>query len=181
MKIAFITGLSNWNNNVLSPIQTKFLQQLKTHEGNKIYLNFPYVDNQQTYKEPHIIMASLSNAYQYILSKTKWITKQKEKLSQMVAQEDKLLLLSGSCGLELLRNMNFTKEEKEKIHIIAYGGVAARIPDFKYLTLVQGKKDWIAKIWIRDYDLKVESNHMNYLESETLLNFVNEYIEKLEK
>ena len=180
IKVCFITGLSNYGNNTLSPIQTEFLSKIDTTEKNKLFLNFPYVNKNLTYKEPHIICASISNAYQYLLSKTYWIEEKNERLKSMLKEERRILLLSGSCGLELIRNMKFTKEEKERLHVIAYGAVAKKIPDLKYLTLVQSKNDWIARLWIKEYDFMIEGNHMNYLESEKFLNFTNDYVRKME-
>lgn len=180
MKIAFITGLSDWGNTSLSPEQTEFLHGLKSQEQDKIYYNFPYNISRKVYKNTNIILASLSNGIQYFLARTKWLDKKTELLKQIIKQQDKILLLSGSCGLELLNNMKFSKEEKQKIHIIAYGGVATKIPDFPYVTLVQGDKDYIARIWITVYDVKIQCHHMNYLQSTQLLNFVNDYIEKME-
>lgn len=181
MKVCFITGLSKWGNNTLSPIQTEFLNKLDTTRRNKIFLNFPYINQNLTYKEPHIICASISNAYQYLLSKTYWIEDKSEHLKSIIKEERKVLLLSGSCGLELIRNMKFTKDEKERLHVMAYGAVAKKIPDLKYLTLVQSKNDWISRMWIKDYDFMIEGNHMNYLESEKFLKITNEYIKKMEK
>lgn len=180
MKIAFMTGLSSWNNNKLSPIQETFLNNLKTEEKNKIYLNFPFIDKNQVYKKPHIILASISNACQYFLSKTIWIKKHQKELRELLKTEKVLLLLVGSCGLEILRNMDLSTMDRNKIHVITYGGVAKKTPDYKYITLVQGDKDWISRLWIKEYDLIIQSDHMNYLESEELLNFTNQYIEKLE-
>lgn len=180
MKIAFITGLSDLGNNSLSPEQTSFLKSLQTHEENKIYCNFPYTETKKHYKKTNIILASFSNSLQYFLSRTKLLDKNTEQLKKMLKENDKVLLLSGSCGLELLNNMKFSKEEKQKLHIIAYGAVARKIPDFVYLTLVQGDKDWIARLWIHVYDIKIKANHMNYLQSNELVNFVNNYIEKME-
>ena len=180
MKVGFITGFSNWGNNSLSPIQFEFMKNINIKESNKIYLNFPYINNNQLYKDPNIVSASISNAAQYMLSKTSWLKNKEQHFKSIIKEENKILLLSGSCGLEIIRNMNLLKEEKEKIHIIAYGGVAKEIPDFKYLTLVQSKNDWISRIWIKDYDLMIEGNHMNYLQSSQLLNFINEYVGKME-
>lgn len=180
MKIAFITGLSDWGNNSLSVEQTIFLNKINTNESNKIYYNFPYINNAYILKHTNIIIASLSNALQYFLSRTKWLDKKTKVLKEIIHNNDKILLLSGSCGLELLSNMNFSKEEKNKIHIIAYGAVARKIPEFQYLTLVQSTKDWISRMWINVYDLKIQGHHMNYLESKEFLNFVNGYVEKME-
>lgn len=178
-KIAFLTGLSNYGNNMLSPTQTQFLKQLNEKEENKIYRNFPYTNEQKIYKEPNIIYASLSNALQYFLSKTSWIKKQTVCLKNILKEEDNLVLLVGSCGLEILKNMNLTQIEKDKIHIIVYGGVAKKIPNYQNTILVQGKSDWIARLWIKKYDIMIVSNHMNYLDSPELLSIVNNYIEKL--
>lgn len=180
MKIAFITGLSTWGNHSLSPEQTSFLNSLQTEENNKIYCNFPYTNNVKKYKHTNVVLASFSNALQYFLSRTKWIENKSTQLKHIIKENDKVLLLAGSCGLELLNNIKFSKEEKEKIHIIAYGAVARKIPDFQYLTLIQGKKDFIARIWIHIYDIKIEGHHMNYLESKEFLDFVNSYVEKME-
>lgn len=175
MKIFFMTGLSDWNNSSLSPQQINFLKKINLQENNKIYMNFPFESNSK-YKKTNILIASLSNSLQYMLARTSWIKKKEIDFKNLLAKENKILLLVGSCGLEILRNINLSAADKDKIHVIAYGGVAKKIPDYQHLTLVQGKNDWISRLWIKRYDLLINSNHMNYLDSQEFLTFINKYI-----
>lgn len=178
MKVAFITGLSDWNNTTLSPNQKKFLDNLNINKSDKIYSNFPYL-TQRKYNKKNIIIASFSNALCYVLSKAGFYENKTHRLKKLLNENKIVLLLSGSCGMEILRNLKLSEEEKKKIHIIAYGAVAKKIPDFQNMILIQGKNDWICRIWIKDYNLRINSNHMNYLENNDFLNFVNDYIKKI--
>lgn len=178
MKIAFMTGLSDFNNTSLSHLQNKFLSKLDVDNNDKIYLNFPYEKTNKRVENVNIITASISNAIQYFLFRTKWLLKKESKLKEIINNEDKVILLVGSCGLEIIRNLSLSEEEKNKLFIISYGGVSKQKPKYKNLLLIQGDDDWIARLFIKECDIKVKSNHMNYLESEEFFNLVNNKVKE---
>ncbi len=184
VKIAFLTGLSNPNCCQLSPIQKTFLRRLECPEAWKIYLNFPYLDkpnNTQQSSNPNlgvetnIITNSLFNIKQYFQASSQiYKTAATQHLSQLAASTNHLILLVGSCGLEILNHALTPNINKKLLHLFVYGPVAKSLPDVNH-TLIQGSNDFISKAFFQNVDLTIPNlGHLGYLEKQPVFELVNQ-------
>ena len=168
-KIAFITGQSNKKTNALSPIQTHFLQEIDAPEANKVFQNFPYVHPLQPFSEVGLFSASINNSRQYLQSRRPAFQRKYNQLfMEAFGGTDKIILLSGSCGMELYNNLKLPEAIKEKTYLFAYGAVARKLPSCKKVCVVRGTHDWIAALWALPYDTKIPAGHLDYLEKDAL-------------
>lgn len=168
--ITFLTGQSNPQCIELSPVQRRFLEKIPTEEANKLYCNFPYrLVTSTTYKQTPILTASFNNFFQYFFSRSNsYVNKHKESFMQIFTHTEKLVLLTGSCGLELFNNLNLPQSFLEKIYIFAYGAVARENPQCNFFS-IRGDKDWIAALFSLPIDHVVKATHMNYLEQDQVV------------
>ncbi|KAB2930042.1 MAG: hypothetical protein F9K24_17775 [Leptonema illini] len=171
--ITFLTGQSNPNSMTLSPIQRAFLQAIPADESHKLYCNFPYVmpDSQKAmkYSEVSILIASKNNSLQYLFSRMPAFRRRyRQVLLERFKSVEHLLLLTGSCGLELFVNLDLPQSFLDRVSIFAYGAVARRLPDCR-IMIVRGHNDWIAALWRLPPDHFVSSGHMDYLDREETL------------
>lgn len=180
-KIAFLTGQSNPNYIGLSPLQFKFMKSIPLDESLKLYKNFPYTEGKLDYKDTNIFSASYYNSKQYLLSRIKcYSTYYKSLFLQEFDQIDNIVLLSGSCGLELFSNLYLEKAILNKIHIFGYGPVSRKIPNCQNIFLVQGESDWISKFWKLNIHKKIQSDHLDYLSKQEVLDLLIEFLDKIE-
>jgi len=171
--IFFMTGMSNYGNTTLSPIQQNFLNNLSISDDvQKIFLNFPYMYSDM-WKPTNILMASVSNTYQYLQAKYMIKENYKKSCLSLFTQYEEIFILAGSCGLEIFNSLKLDESLSTKINIFAYGAVAGRIPKIKNIWLIKGSKDLLA---MKQYDLLIQCGHMNYLEQPELKNFIEERI-----
>lgn len=170
IKIAFLTGQSNPNSVALSKIQTDFMNSIPINEEWKCYKNFPYTDGLEDFKPIHLFLASYYNSRQYLLSRTK---KKSDYYKELFLKEfhevENIVLIVGSCGLELFCNMNLSSAFLERISIFAYGPVSRNLPKCKNLLLVQGKKDYISRLWKLPIDRYVSCEHLDYLSNKEVV------------
>jgi hypothetical protein len=178
-KIAFLTGLSNPRSCALSNVQKQFMKKLELSETYKLYLNFPYIPSEGEEHEP-LWRASLHNTQQF-LKVSSYRMLAGEHLKRLAKTTDHLLVITGSCGLEIL-NVALTDEVKKKLlHVYALGPVAWQKPVYP-CTLIQGSSDFISKLFFRLADIQPNDvNHMDYLGSQKVFEFVNEHTKQLLK
>lgn len=172
-KIAFLTGLSNPRSCAISKVQKQFLNSLELPEIYKLCLNFPYIPADGEEDTP-LWKASFYNTHQFFsISSSRALVR--EHLLQLTNSTEKLALITGSCGLEIL-NVGSSEEIIKKIlHVYALGPVAWQKPDYP-CTLIQGSSDYISKLFFRKVDLQVNDiHHMNYLENKSVFDFINQH------
>jgi hypothetical protein len=176
-KVAFLTGLSNPRSCALSNIQKHFLTSLEVPEHYKLYLNFPYLPSTGEENEP-LWKASLHNTHQFF-SIALHRTAARHHLENLASSTDALILITGSCGLEIL-NIALTSEVAKKLnHVYALGPVAWQQPVYPR-TLLQGSSDYLSKSFFRNADRYLDDiHHMNYLESDSIFKFINQHLKQL--
>ncbi len=166
VKVAFITGQSNLSSNALSPAQHHFMKEIPLPETAKVYWNFPYDRKSEGFQRVNLFTASLNNSMQYLQSRRSgFANKYRNRFMEEFGGAEKIMLLSGSCGLELFRNLKLPESICGKVYIFAYGAVAQKRPLCKRLFLIRGRRDWIASLWRLEYDVKVAAGHLDYLEN----------------
>lgn len=74
----------------------------------------------------------------------------------------RLLLITGSCGLQLVHSWTGLAAYADQVEILALGPVALTRGCVR-TTLVQGSKDYISRLWFRRPDYTVPGvGHMEY-------------------
>jgi hypothetical protein len=176
-KIAFLTGLSNPESCALSKIQKQFMTKLESPETYKIYLNFPYIPSIGEENEP-LWRASLHNTQQFFSIPTHQRLARRH-LEELAKAANHLIFITGSCGLEIL-NVSLSEEVANKtLHVYALGPVAWQKSTYS-CTLIQGSSDYISKLFFRKVDFQPNDvNHMNYLESIEVFEFINRHSRQL--
>jgi len=167
--IAFLTGQSNRRSCALSPVQAQFLDQLNSKGIVLQATNFPYDESPQAFTKINLIQASVSNARQYLASRRLSFSEQhSQQVLALINRYSKVLFLVGSCGLELLNNLHLPADMTSRVEVLAYGPVAKSAGCFK-LTTVQGKQDYLSRLYFSEVDHRIESGHMDYLQSADFL------------
>lgn len=164
LQIAFITGRSDPNNCLLSPIQSAFIQRLAAPGRRLVMHNFPYVDNGQTvYRIQSLPKASYYNAREYLNSRQNgFAARYHSSVYSLLEQAVHTVFLAGSCGLELFNNLKLPTDLLSNVSVFAYGPVARIRPNVQH-QLVQGQRDFISKLWFRQADIYVAGGHLDYL------------------
>lgn len=170
---AFLTGQSVPGCTGLSAAQRDFQRRSILPAGKWLGWNFPY---HETYPFPAsvpLLRASLNNTWQYWRSRfPSFGQRHREEIVARFARYDTVILLAGSCGLELLNNLALPAETLQRIHLFAYGPVSRRPPATASSRLLQGETDGLSRLCHRQVDHRIRCGHMDYLAApETLAHF----------
>lgn len=162
---AFLTGQSNPAVNALSEGQRSFLDRTLESGHERLMRNFPYTDLPTFEGQVPLWRASMNNSRQYLASRREaFASRYRPAVFSAFEGYQRVILLAGSCGLELLVNLRLPEEFLKRLHVFAYGPVSRRLPDCEKLWLVQGDKDPISRWWHSDPHHRIPCHHMNYLE-----------------
>ncbi|WP_445765993.1 hypothetical protein [Rheinheimera sp.] len=177
--VVFLTGQSNKQSCALSPVQQAFMQQLLAEGVTGVPLNFPYNSALLPYRQVNLFSASLANSRLYLSSRRGSFKAQyREAVAAVLSRYSKTLVLAGSCGIELLNNLQLDASFSSRLHILAYGPVGRCRPAFD-TTLVQGQQDWLSRWFFPAVDIRIDSGHMAYLQSAQLLDIARSLITQL--
>ncbi|MEY3299261.1 MAG: hypothetical protein RLZZ597_2521 [Cyanobacteriota bacterium] len=185
IKVAFITGLSNPSSCSLSREYKQFLSQLDCPEAWKIYLNFPYIPSQEEVEEEvekvFILNASLANFQQFIGARSHHYRQAVQRhLINVLTSTDRLFLVVGSCGLEILNQAWTDVIPADRIKIVALGPVARHRPQASGL-LVQGTRDSISRLFFQDVDVRLpDVGHMDYVRDHRVFELVSQSLTHLQ-
>jgi hypothetical protein len=173
LQIAFLTGQSDPRGAALSPVQEAFLDALPVPAAWKVRVNFPYPAATPRHRPVPLVRASWNNARQLLGSSGQAFgARYRPPVVALLARAERTVLLAGSCGLELLANLDLLAEDLARLHVFAYGAVARRRPACE-ICQVRGRRDWIARagsrVALTAADHWVESGHLDYLVSPRVL------------
>lgn len=173
LQIAFLTGQSDPCGSALSPKQEAFLDALPAPDDWKVRVNFPYPEVTPPHRPAPLLRASWSNSRQFLVSRRSSFRAQHQPpLLALLGRAERTLLLTGSCGLELLANLDLPARDLGRLHVFAYGPVAWRRPACD-LRQVRGRRDWVSRILSRvapgSSDAWVAGGHLDYLEDPAVL------------
>lgn len=164
--VGFITGQSVRGCTGLSLEQREFQRRGPVPEANWLRHNFPW---QETFPFPepfHLLSASWNNARQFFESmRPAFRDKYRAEVVAKFASYDAVILLAGSCGLELLNNLDLPAETRRRLHVFAYGPVSRRRPEVASCFMVQGERDVISRAFHQQVDARFPCAHMGYLTS----------------
>ena len=180
VKVAFLTGLSHPVSCRLSRDYQHFLAQLDCPEAWKMYLNFPYIPSQEDIDHVWIVTASLANVRQFLGARSpRYRQCAQRHLLNLLTSTDQVLLLVGSCGLEILNQAWTEAIAAHRITIVALGPVACRRPQASGL-LVQGSRDLISRCFFQDVDVRLpDVGHMDYVRDRRVFELVRHSLSQL--
>ena len=177
-KVAFVSGLSDPTTCALSAVQRRFLEQLAAPASEKLWLNFPYLhDASQLRRAPGLWRASCQNASQFLAAScVRYRDAARRHFAELAKSAEHLILITLSCGLEIV-NRGLTGALRDtRVEIIALGPVAWSRPDLPH-RLVQGTRDHLSRAFFRRVDCRVAgAGHMDYMVRSDVLAWVNECV-----
>ncbi|VXC16835.1 conserved hypothetical protein [Luteimonas sp. 9C] len=177
IRIAFLTGRSDRARCGLSPEQLAFLDTLRAPGREAVDCNFPYAAPDTGHVAVPLPLAALRNLGDYIgARRPAFAARHRASVVAMLEGADHIVLLAGSCGLELLANLQLDADLHARLHVFAYGPVARRAPDVARLLCVQGRSDWISRVGWRGPVHRVESGHMDYLRQPEVRRLCEDFI-----
>ena len=163
-QLSFITGQSDPQGHALSPAQQDFLAALPGRPEWKLHRNFPWREQTPPWRDTHLVAASISNYLQYLAAQRRsFARRHREDLEAWAGRAEHHILFAGSCGLELLRRLDPPESLWPRLHVFAFGPVVRAAVPWRLYT-VQGREDWISKLYVKQPDARVGANHMSYLE-----------------
>jgi hypothetical protein len=176
--VTFLTGQSDPERNALSPLQRAFLEALPVPPEARLALNFPWRDS-ASHREVPLWSASLSNTRQYLAARREAFgERHRADLEGLLARADHVVLLAGSCGLELFAGMRPPADLRPRLHVFAYGPVARARPDVDCL-LVGGRRDRLSRAFFPHTDVEVDADHMGYLRAPEVREHARAFIERV--
>ncbi|WP_370979406.1 hypothetical protein [Agaribacterium sp. ZY112] len=182
--IVFITGQSNPKSCSLSPLQVSFAQPLVRAGGKLHKTNFPYDKQMEAFSPVNIIKASYHNYGAFRSSKRACFAERYSGyVDALFVEYSQVLFLAGSCGLELLNNLSFSKDLQSRMSVLAYGPVtrkprcasAVQFP----VTIVKGRYDLISRLSHHKADYIVGCGHLSYLANSAFQAFALAHVEAL--
>jgi hypothetical protein len=169
VQIAFLTGRSNPASCALSPLQSNFLQRLDGPGRLLEGANFPYEQSGVPYRPTRLLRASCNNAVEYFKSRrSAFRERYRPVIEALLSRAPQTVLLTGSCGLELLINLRLDAQWLARTTLFAFGPVARALPACRYL-LVQGRRDWFSRWYYPRVHHRVACSHLDYLAQDEVL------------
>ncbi len=176
VQIAFLTGQSDPRRCALSPAQDAFLHQLSGAGRQLLTHNFPYRQDDQPYAITPLWRASLRNGTQYLAARRETVgMRHRDHVLDLLERTPRTILLTGSCGLELLHCLKLPPDVLARLSVFAYGPVARHTPACRWMA-VQGRRDWISRLGFRGPVTRVEGGHMNYLLQDDVMRHCRAFI-----
>lgn len=166
VQIAFFTGRSNPDSCALSPIQRAFLERLAGPDRLLVPYNFPYVPTDRPHQATGLLRASLNN-YREFRDSRGLLYRQRYRpvVKALLERAPCTVFLAGSCGLELLSNLQLDLDALGRAFVFAFGPVARALPDC-HRVVVQGHKDWLSKWFVASPNFDIDCGHLDYLRHE---------------
>ncbi|MEZ6015035.1 MAG: hypothetical protein R3F49_07980 [Planctomycetota bacterium] len=178
LRVVWISGASDPRACGLSDAQAALLRACAADDS--VATNFPFVAGRPAREVP-LWIASLSNLVQFLSASTplfRWAAARHWRA--LCASSERVLVIAGSCGAQLLRALERATPPGVEVRAIALGPVAWRAPACLEVALV-GERDRIARPFVRaGGGARVVSvpgvGHMDYLASELVLGAVRGWV-----
>jgi hypothetical protein len=162
--VAFITGHSVRGCTGLSREQREFQIRSGVPMENWIPYNFPWIETSPFPERLSLMSASWNNVQHYMASRRpEFIEKHRAEVVAKFSIHDAVILLAGSCGLELLNNLDLPVHTRQRLHVFAYGPVSRRRPEVASCFMVQGERDLLSWAFHRKVDECFPCSHIGYL------------------
>lgn len=170
---AFITGHSVRGCTGLTPAQLEFQRRSCLPPDRWLPCNFPYVRTGPFPAHVSLLSASLNNILHCLSSLTpQFRARHRDAVLRVFDGHDPVILLAGSCGLELLNNLHLPRPLLQRLHVFACGPVSRRLPSTASCRIIQGEHDLLSRCCHRNAHHRVPCSHLGYLAApETLRHF----------
>ncbi len=174
VKVAVMSGLSDPTTCALSGIQKRFMAAVDVPEEWKVYWNFPYVPCERERQDPPLWLASVRNGWQYLLASSPGYRAAARRHWRALADSaERLVVVTLSCGLEILNHVLGPEDEGKSLDVIALGPVASgppRVPS----VMVQGTADYVSRLFFRRRDVSLPGvQHLEYFLHPLVLELTN--------
>lgn len=182
-KVVLLSGLSDPASTVLSRAQQDFLDRLDRPAASRVDANFPYLPSDRPeQRSVPLVLASWRNFRQFrIAARPRYRDRATAHWDALARSCDGLLVITLSCGLEILNACLQTGHRPQAIDIVALGPVAWERPPVSHL-LVRGERDRVMNPWFRECDLRLPGvGHLDYLNSPAVLDLVRERLDRLQR
>jgi hypothetical protein len=185
LQVAFLTGQSDRAGSALSPLQERFLDALPLDEPAKVRVNFPYPASTRPHRETALLRASWNNVTQTLgARRAGFRERHRTAVSGLIERAGRTLFLAGSCGLELLGQLELDAATLSRVHVFAYGPVGRRVPVCD-LRVVVGRGDWISLLMappaVVRSAARVPGGHLAYLGETAVAALCRTYVEELSR
>lgn len=145
-RVALVTGLSDAGSCELSRDQRSLMDSLELPDEWKVWRNFPFVESRPL-RDVSLARASLANTAQFVAAGLGLLREHRLRhWRALVESTEWLLLITGSCGLELVRDLE-RLEKHRAVAILALGPVAWRRPRVA-MEMIQGERDLVSRLWM---------------------------------
>jgi len=176
---AFITGHSVRGCTGLSKVQRDFQRRSIIPLEKWLPHNFPYHET-FPFPEPSLLSASFNNVVHYFRSRLPAFQKQhQETVCQVFSSYDAVILLAGSCGLELLCNLDLPQPLRRRLHVFAYGPVSRSLPEVASMLTIQGTGDLLSRSFHPTADHRFPCPHTGYLKAPETLHWFNRFYQSV--
>lgn len=181
VKVVLLSGLSDPSSCALSASQRKFLDNLSLPQDYKVYLNFPYLPQSRTEQASiPMALASWRNLAQFLGAwRSPYQQCAQAHWKALAVSCDRLLVITISCGLQILNACLATGLRPPNIDILSLGPVAWDRPPVSH-TLVRGSRDYVVNPWFRAADIVLPGvGHLDYLSHPQVRELAEMRLEKL--
>ena len=181
LKVVLFSGLSDPASCALSRSQQQFLDRLSVPRESKIYANFPYLppDRAEQAAIP-LPLASWRNLSQFLRA---WRSPYREHAvahwNALAGSCHGLLVVTISCGLEILNACLSTGLRPAEMEVLALGPVARNRPPVPH-TLVRGDRDYVLNPLFRSVDIVLPGvGHLEYLNCPAVFELAEQRMQSL--
>jgi hypothetical protein len=172
---AFITGHSVRGCTGLSREQIDFQKRSAIPQEQWLPHNFPYSETHPFPEPVPLLAASLSNIVHFWESRLPaYKNRHRDAVAGIFSGHDAVILVAGSCGLELLNNLGLPAEVLRRLHVFACGPVSWRLPETASCLVLQGAGDPVSRCFHRKADHWIDCAHMGYLQSPETMRLFND-------
>ena len=161
---AFLTGHSVRGCTGLSSLQLDFQRRTSLPLEQWLPYNFPYVATHPFPEATGLLAASFNNGWHFWSSRFKAFGRRyRAPVTAAFGGADRVLLVAGSCGLELLDNLGLEPEVLARLHVLALGPVSRRLPAVARCHRVQGRWDRLSAWYHPQVEQVIPGGHLDYL------------------
>lgn len=170
--LAWLTGQSAYHHGSLSPAQAALLRGVTLPGWSRVEANFPYNKAALTadYQPTPLLPASVRNSAQFVAALTSSAFGQacaRHLQPLLDASTSRLVLLCGSCGLQLFQAALpwLRVPTGLHIHLVGLGPVCLRFHRHPQVavTVVQGRHDWLSRsLCPLPCHYQVPAGHLDY-------------------
>lgn len=177
---AFITGHSVRGCTGLSAEQLTFQNRSAVPAERWLKHNFPFHETAPFPTSIGLLRASFNNFRHFVDSRRQdFSSSHCAQLTKLFSSHEAVILLAGSCGVQLLHGLDLPVDILRRIHVFAYGPVSLARPQTASLCVVQGKNDFISRCFFREADHRINCSHMGYLLARETLDLFNSFYRRV--